>query len=204
MFRALFLDLDDTLFDRAAAFARWATARFGAAEVPWLVAADDHGRRAREDFAADVAARYGVALADFPRELAEHVAPEPGVREVLAALASAGTAIAVVTNGGAAQRDKLERTGVADLVKVMFVSSELGIAKPDPAIFARAHAWANVQPWACLVAGDDPANDIAPAASLGMRTAWVARGRRWLGGTAPTYTLATLAELRGAIAGAAA
>jgi len=69
-------------------------------------------------------------------------------------------AAVIVTNGGAAQRDKLQRAGLADVVEQVVVSGELGIAKPAPGIFERALAWSEAAPGACLFVGDDPIDSL--------------------------------------------
>jgi len=180
VFRGIFFDLDDTLFDRTAALRRWVARHVGAldaAQLAWLIALDDRGRRPRLHFAAGLVERFGLQrtvtelAASFPAELATHVEPEPGVHDVIARLAE-HRRVAIVTNGGAAQRDKLERAGLADVVSAVFVSGELGVAKPAPEIFERALAWSELPADECLFVGDDPRNDIAPAAALGMGTAW--------------------------------
>jgi putative hydrolase of the HAD superfamily len=184
--RALLLDLDDTLFDRGAAFRGWLAGRLGRAPGPGELAAwqeiDQRGRRPRAEFAAG-AARLGLAVDPerFPFELAEHVEPEAGAREAVARLA-ARLRVGVVTNGGAAQRKKLARIGLESVVHAVFVSGELGTAKPGSAIFARALAWTEVAPYEVLFVGDDPIVDLAPAAAHGMATAWRVRGAwpRWL------------------------
>lgn len=202
--RALLLDLDDTLFDRGAAFHAWLAHRLGRAPGPEELAAwtelDQRGRRPREELAAG-AARLGVAVdpARFPFELAEHVEPEAGARAALGRLA-ARLRVGVVTNGGPAQRDKLARLGLADVVHAVFLSSELGVAKPASAIFERALAWTEVAPYDVLFAGDDPIVDLAPAAAHGMVTAWRVRGEwpRWLAPAAHRlHSVAELEELCG-------
>lgn len=197
--RALLLDLDDTLFDRGAAFDAWLAGRLGRAPAADEAAAwadlDQRGRRPREAFAAGAAAR-GLAVdpAKFPFELAEHVVPEAGAREALARLA-ARLRIGVVTNGGAAQRDKLARIGLSDVVHAVFVSAELGAAKPASAIFDRALRWTETPPHEVLFTGDDPIVDLAPAAAHGMATAWRVRGTwpRWLAPAA--HEIRSVAEL---------
>jgi putative hydrolase of the HAD superfamily len=205
--RVLLLDLDDTLFDRGAALRRWAAHALDLrrpAELAWLERIDDRGRRPRPAFAEDVLARHpdraAAASADafaarFPAELAAHVEPERGLRAMLVALA-ARVRIAVVTNGGSrAQREKLRRAELDDVVHAVFVSGELGEAKPDAAIFRRALAWGGAAPADCLFVGDDPVNDIAPAATLGMATAWRAR-EAWPATLAPpTHVLGAITEL---------
>ncbi|MGN6106153.1 MAG: HAD family hydrolase [Kofleriaceae bacterium] len=206
MVRALLLDLDDTLFDRTAAFEGWLAARLGRAargdELRDWLAIDQRGRRCRRAFAADAAARGVTVDAErFPFELADHVAPEPGAREALERLA-ARLRIAVVTNGGGAQRAKLARLGLAELVHEVFVSGELGVAKPDVAMFERALAWTAHPAGEVLFAGDDPVNDLAPAAAIGMATAWRPR-EAWPAGIAPpAFEIERVAELEAICAGA--
>lgn len=202
MVRAIFFDLDDTLFDRTAALRRWVVAQIGTldhAALAWVIELDDRGRQSRLHFAAGVIERFELhrtvteLATAFPRELATHVEPEPGVRATLAQLA-ANHSVAIVTNGGAAQRAKLARAGLADVVETVFVSSELGLAKPAPGIFEHALAWSSVAAGECLFVGDDPINDIAPAAALGMATAWLPRGR-WIGDLVPSFTIASIPQL---------
>jgi putative hydrolase of the HAD superfamily len=49
-----------------------------------------------------------------------------------------GARLAVVSNWDVSLHDVLERTGLRGLVDVVVISSELGVAKPDPAIFRAA------------------------------------------------------------------
>jgi HAD superfamily hydrolase (TIGR01549 family) len=206
VFRGIFFDLDDTLFDRTAALRRWVARHVGAldaAELAWVIELDDRGRQPRLVFAAGIVERYGLQrtvtelASAFPGELAAQVEPEPGVGDVLARLASR-CRVAIVTNGGASQRDKLARAGLAGLVSTVFVSGELGIAKPAPEIFERALAWSELPPGECLFVGDDPKHDTA---ALGMATAWrtrdvPARVEAWPPGLAsPRFTIRTIAEL---------
>lgn len=207
MFRAVFLDLDDTLFDRTAALRRWAAAMVPALDLgdpdddAWLLAIDGRGHRARLAFATELAARCAldtrpeVLAAAFSLQLAAHVEREAGVRELIARLAIQ-TRVAIVSNGsGAAQRMKLRRLGLDQLVHAVFISGELGVEKPAPALFEHALRWAGQPASSCLYVGDDPVLDMQPAAALGMITAWRAR-EAWPRELAPpAHTLGSLAEL---------
>ncbi|HET9993607.1 MAG TPA: HAD family hydrolase [Kofleriaceae bacterium] len=204
MVRAIFFDLDDTLFDRTAALRLWTVAQVGAVDAAAfdaVVELDQRGRRSRLLFAAGMVEQFGVQrtvteLANaFPSELAAHVAPEPGVRATVQRLAALYH-VAIVTNGGAAQREKLARAGLADLAGAVFVSGELGIAKPASGIFEHAVAWSGAAASECVFVGDDPINDLAPAAALGMTTAWLPRAP-WPAAVAmsPTYTIASIGAL---------
>ncbi len=204
MYRAVFLDLDDTLFDRTAAVRRWAAATLPPlddAGERWLLEHDARGRRPRLDFAADLVARFGLTTrpeliaSAFPLQLASHVEREAGVREQIARLAIL-TRVAVVSNGsGAAQRMKLRRLGLDQLVHAVFISGELGVAKPAPELFQHALRWSGQAAADCLFVGDDPVNDIAPASALGLVTAWRER-EPWPSEQAPpTHRLPSIEAL---------
>ncbi len=205
MFRGLLLDLDDTLFDRGAAFDAWsdgvAMLQLGRllepAEREALRAFDRRGHRARARFAED-ARLLGIQVdaAQFPFQLAEHVVPEAGVVDTIAELARTRR-VAIVTNGGAAQRLKLQRIGLDKVVRTVIVSEELGIAKPDARIFQHALKWSEVAAPEVLFVGDEPVIDLAPAASLGMATAWRARGEWPLELAPPSFQIASIDQLRG-------
>jgi putative hydrolase of the HAD superfamily len=204
VFRAVLLDLDDTLYDRATAFRSWIDElsqmqlKRPLDEREWaaIKKLDERGHRPRHRFAADVRDRIGLFI-DPDRasaQLAEHVQPEAGVREAVAALAAA-CRVAIVTNGGPPQRVKLQRIGLAEVVHEAFVSAELGFAKPDVAMFEHVLAWTHERPADVLFVGDHPMADIAPAAAIGMATAWRARDPWPDKLPPPTYTLATIPQL---------
>ncbi len=205
VFRGLLLDLDDTLFDRGVAFEAWcegiAQVQLGRSLEPGeresLHGFDRRGHRSRHEFADD-ARQLGLTVdaARFPFEIAEHVVPEAGVLEVITELARSRR-VAIVTNGGAAQRIKLQRIGLEGIVRMVMVSEEVGFAKPDARIFQRALAWSELRADELLFVGDEPVIDLAPAASLGMATAWRMRGPAWPEELAPpSYRLSSLAQLR--------
>lgn len=197
--RALLLDLDDTLFDRGAAFARWLAGALGRAPCPGELAAwqaiDGRGRAPRERL-AEAARAHGFALeaARFPFELAAHVEPEAGAVAAIAAIA-VQMPVAVVTDGGAAQRVKLERAGLAGHVHAVFVSSEVGVAKPGRALFERALVWTGMRAGDVAFVGDEPALDLAPAAALGMITVWRPRGAWPAGQPAADHHIGEVREL---------
>jgi putative hydrolase of the HAD superfamily len=63
----------------------------------------------------------------------------------------------------------LSHTGLSGLVDGAVASAELGIAKPDPAIFARALELAGgAEPGASWHVGDSPEADVAGARAAGI------------------------------------
>lgn len=192
MARVILVDLDDTLFDRGAAFVGWAEqfvaarpARFSAArradDVETLAAIDARGRTSRREVAREIVSRFGLdedpgrIAARLSSELVAYVTREPGVTETVAALARRAP-LAVVTNGrGPIQRAKLVRLGLDAAFGAVIVSGEVGCAKPGRGIFERALAWAGCDAADALMIGDDLARDVEPARAMGMATLWIDR-----------------------------
>jgi YjjG family noncanonical pyrimidine nucleotidase len=99
----------------------------------------------------------------------------PGAREVLEALAaSAGVARALVTNGlSEVQRARIARLGLDAYFDAIVVSSEIGAAKPAPAIFDAAFAALGHPPrGSAVMVGDSPSSDLRGGRAYGIATCW--------------------------------
>jgi HAD superfamily hydrolase (TIGR01509 family) len=88
---------------------------------------------------------------------------------VLATLRARGVATAILSNIGVDPRPVLARTGLAGLYDAEVFSFEVGVVKPDPAIFAIAAERLGLPAHELLMVGDTVDDDGA-AAHLGMRT----------------------------------
>jgi HAD superfamily hydrolase (TIGR01549 family) len=86
--------------------------------------------------------------------------------------------LGLIANQGAECRAWLDALGWLGRFDVVAFSEDLGIFKPDPALYRPALARAGVAPEHALMVGDRLDNDIAPAAALGMATAWIRWPRR--------------------------
>jgi HAD superfamily hydrolase (TIGR01509 family) len=86
--------------------------------------------------------------------------------------------LGLIANQGAECRARLAALGWLDRFEVVAFAEEVNIFKPDPALFRHALARAGVAPEHALMVGDRLDNDIAPAAALGMATAWLRWPRR--------------------------
>jgi putative hydrolase of the HAD superfamily len=85
-------------------------------------------------------------------------------------------AMALVTNGAAClQREKLAASGLSGYCDVVVISSEVGIAKPDAAIFGHALAQLGSDPRSAIMVGDSLARDVDGAVAAGLRGVWVNR-----------------------------
>ena len=117
-----------------------------------------------------------VELADaFAYGLGAYGALYPGVPALLDALvADPRLALAVVTNGlSEVVRARVARLELARYFRVITVSSELGISKPDPAIFDHTLAGLGApSKRAALVVGDSLSSDMRGGRNAGIATCW--------------------------------
>lgn len=201
------IDLDNTLVDRDRAFHRWAQ-EFVATHaiedhdaVPFLIAADGGGHADKGEMFAAVRARFELAapveqlIAAFYDRFIAFIEPAPGAHEGLQRLRDAGWRLAIVTNGGPTQEDKIERTGLRELVDAVVVSSLVDVRKPDPRILEHAAERAGSSLEGAWVVGDTPTHDISAAARADLDSIWLSRGREWPEpGYEPTVTVEDFPE----------
>ena len=193
--QGIIFDLDNTLIDRSRAWTSWLLtllegwpqARFEPSMIQAASAQDALGYAPREQVCQWLARalgrpRDGAWIWERMRqELSDHVQPEAQVQAMLKQLSQRYT-LAILSNGSSDnQRAKLRAAQLDGLVRpeLIFISQELGQAKPEPAAFlavAQAMALAPEQLW---MVGDHPEHDIQGAMQVGMRTAWIAMGRAW-------------------------
>ncbi|MDQ2933767.1 MAG: HAD family hydrolase [Chloroflexota bacterium] len=127
----------------------------------------------------------------------------PDALRALDGLRAAGYRLAVVANQPAARSAELRALGVT--AEVIAMSGEMGVAKPDPAFFARALELMG-GPMLTDVAyvGDRVDNDVLPAMAAGLRSIWLRRGpwgiiQRLPEGERPALVVDSLDELVGRI-----
>jgi len=95
--------------------------------------------------------------------------------------------IGMVTNGNlAAQTAKLRATGLLPRIEHVIASGEVGVTKPDAAIFVRACEVFGVSPASAAYIGDRLATDALGASAAGLLGVWIDRA-----GTATDEQLAT-------------
>jgi putative hydrolase of the HAD superfamily len=76
--------------------------------------------------------------------------------------------LAVISNFDGRLRMILEQLGISRFFSHVFISSELGVDKPDPEIFRRALKVINLPPNEVLHIGDDPERDWKAASAAGL------------------------------------
>jgi len=103
--------------------------------------------------------------------------PVGGAPEFVRALAGR-TRIGVVTNNTLAeQRKRLVFLGLDRVVDPLITSEEVGVQKPDPALFRAALERGGVAPEQAVMVGDSWAMDVVGARASGIRPVWFNRFR---------------------------
>ncbi|MCB8966244.1 MAG: noncanonical pyrimidine nucleotidase, YjjG family [Ardenticatenaceae bacterium] len=113
--------------------------------------------------------------------------------------------IAIITNGIAAvQRSRMAHSPLHAFVEAFVISEEVGVAKPDPAIFDVAFAQMG-QPTKAevLIIGDSLSSDMQGGLNYGIDTCWY-NPQRQPGRLPVTYEIHQLADLPHILNGSAA
>lgn len=205
--RALFLDIDDTLYSTSEFAAAARRAALDAMIRHGLAVSLEHATAELAEVIAEFGSNFPHHYDRLLRRLPPEVVP-PGntailvaaavgayhdtkyrslfpfrdVPEVLAQLsARTDLKIGVITEGlEIKQAEKLVRLGLTKWVArdAIFISDQIGISKPNRKLYLRACHETGVRPEEAMYVGDHPENDIAPAKAIGM----VAVRHRWQGG----------------------
>ena len=201
--KAVLFDLDDTLFDHqhASACALGELRDRYAAGIAFEAFAAEHARvlekyhlrflngeftldAARAARMAEMFAAFGVAVSEAKalevalryREL--HQANRrlvAGARELLEAL-HGRTKLAIVTNNSVSEQwDKLRYLGIADRFDAVLISEEIGMSKPDRAIFHAALSRLDCAQGDAVMVGDNWEADVMGARAAGIAAIWFNR-----------------------------
>lgn len=132
----------------------------------------------------------------YPKELES---PYPQTERLLTGL-EGRYRLGVIANQPEGTIERLERYGLAHYFNVCVSSGDVGISKPDAAIFHLALEQAGCAPSEAVMIGDRLDNDIRPAKALGFRTVRILQGPGRLqqsrdGAETPDATVADLDEL---------
>jgi HAD superfamily hydrolase (TIGR01509 family) len=132
-------------------------------------------------------------------------AVDPGALKALSALREEGYTLAVVSNTmrtpGATLRKLLDQLGLLRCFAHTVFSDEVGVRKPDPAIFLGALRAIGGTPATAIHVGDDGLLDVGGARATGMRVIQVTNtSLKALGGRRPDAVIPSLAALPDAVA----
>jgi HAD superfamily hydrolase (TIGR01549 family) len=185
----VFFDLGNTLISEEAAVEARIRQLVGCLERHGRRCSIEDTRRALQEASAEFAPRQITAAiakltddpglrrtaevdARYPKELE---APYDGAGQVLHALSS-HYRIGVIANQSAGTEERLIKWGLMPFVSLCLASAELGLEKPDPAIFRLALSRAECTPGEAVMIGDRLDNDIRPARLQGWKTIRILQG----------------------------
>jgi HAD superfamily hydrolase (TIGR01549 family) len=227
LLRAIFFDLDDTLFDRKKA--QGELLRLVRGDFSELLAGieEEVAYRAFMDADAETAWQFnsGVPIFDarinrmraflnrmgldgrFAEEVnASYLRHYRAVHPSVSGAASAVRQLAgryqlgIISNGSPeVQYAKLDGIGIRDLFECVVLSEACGAQKPDRAIFMSALEQVRRQPGECIHIGDSYNNDVLGAKGAGLRSCWFNREGLSVpaGCPPPDFEVRSLSELPG-------
>jgi putative hydrolase of the HAD superfamily len=191
MIRAVFFDLDGTLYDRDSVMRNLVKEQFGVFReslggvsesrfVQRILELDAHGQGDKPLLYESVVAEWGLGceLADrlvryFRDRYDRHCSLSDDVSATLQTLRTCGKKLGVITNGGFEwQQQTLRSLGLASFFDTVLISDAEGLRKPDSRIFARALERCEVNPGEALFVGDHPEIDVAGATAAGLIAVW--------------------------------
>lgn len=100
----------------------------------------------------------------------------PDTADTLNYLKEHGYRLGIIANQVPGTKERLDAWGIGQYFDVIAASTELGVAKPDPAIFEKAFEMAGCRAENAVMIGDRLDNDILPAKAVGMKTVWIRKG----------------------------
>lgn len=191
MLKAVFFDLDGTLYDRdglvdvllASQYDAFASELCGITREQFLRdarAMDDHGYGIKETGYCNLVRLWGGQdslaqrlIGHFWEHYDEHCRLTHDVRTTLDELRKRGLKLGVITNGaGLRQRRKISALGLDDTFDTILVSAEEGVRKPDAEIFRRGLERCAVAASESVFVGDHPVADVQGAHRAGLFAVW--------------------------------
>lgn len=126
------------------------------------------GRVTRAEWTEQIGAAVGSPTAAV-EWLAQPASVDDDVLTIVDGLRVGGYPVSILTNGTDTVPAELEEAGIRDRFDHLFNTAEIGVAKPDPAIFHHVGQALGVTPGSVFFT-DDSAGHVAAAADVG----WVA------------------------------
>lgn len=189
MTKAVLFDFDETLQDRTLAFEVYMDTFFDK-YLPNIDPAEKEKRKedmritgkggyvVRVDWYQELIEMWGWNDAPPAEELAHHYDYTFGDCNVifensiplLKELKNRGYITGVITNGPAhLQNHKMDTSGLRPYCDIVVVSGDVGVHKPDPALFTYTADKLGLAPEECVYVGDHPVNDIQGALGANMK-----------------------------------
>lgn len=225
-FDMVFFDIDDTLYDQAQPFAYAVHKVYGnvpgATDAELFRASRVHSTQVFAAFSrgelptdriytrrmVDTLADFGITISDalalkiqrvYERDTGDSLSLSRPMQQCLERCCAA-CRVGIITNGAKKrQMGKLQLLHAWKWIEpgAVFISDEIGMAKPDPAIFRYACDRTGTRPERCLYIGDSYDNDVVGAVGADMPVIWFNRRKktRPADGAQPTWEVASDTEL---------
>lgn len=135
---------------------------------------------------------------DYQAFLGEEAYLLPGAMDFCRSLKRAGRTLAIATNGlPVAQRGRYERLGMKEVIPHLFISMEMGAAKPRKEYFDLVlEALCVTDRSRVIMIGDSLKTDVQGANNAGLDSIWYnPRGSALSGPAQPTYTAKDYGEI---------
>lgn len=215
MIKAVFFDIDDTLYDSTELAAR---ARMNAVNAMIDAGLPEKDPRKVMAILLDVikecgsnySKHYAVLLRRLgmkwnPEIIAAGVSayhdtkpsylkPFPDVVPTLLKLRKAGYKLGVISDGLAVKQwEKLIRMGLQHFFDTVVISETIHHTKPDPKLFKIALEGISCSPKESMMVGDSINRDIGGAKAAGMTTVWLKSSKK--GRVKPNHTITNLRQL---------
>ena len=195
----VFFDLGSTLIDETAADARRIKEMISGTDVTEEAYREKRLEMIRKGRNGDLSAMEYFGLTKTPWHNEDEI-PYPDAVPTLTELKRRGYKLGVIANQNYGTERRLKNWNLHQFFDIIAASAELGVAKPDPAIFEWALKQAGCCPQNAVMVGDRMDNDMAPANRLGIHSVRLKRG---LGAyhepqsddEIPEHTISKLSEL---------
>ncbi len=171
----LFFDVGSTLIDETKAYEHRINDVIAGTDITYEQFNEKRKFYASQNLRGDIEAMRYFGLNNTPWH-SEDEYPYPEAGKVLGYLFGKGYKLGVIANQPPGTEERLEKWGLLKYISVVAASAELGVAKPDKAIFVKAMEMACCDPASSAMIGDRLDNDIYPAMELGMKTVWIRQG----------------------------
>ncbi|NQG97541.1 HAD family hydrolase [Streptococcus suis] len=181
MIEWIFFDLGSTLLDEEAAYGYYIDKCVKKLESLDIEVSSDSYKKKMAEFAHQsldpIRATWHYFAPTEPRPLwtNDGIKLYSEVREVLEIL-SKHYRLGIVANQSSSIRELLQEWRIESYFQLIILSEEVGLSKPNTAIFTLALQKANISADRVVYVGDRYDNDILPAKSLGMWTVRILTG----------------------------
>lgn len=120
-----------------------------------------------------------------------------GATQLVKSLYDQGVKLGIITNGfKQLQKVRLQKTGLIDYFDSVITSEEVGVAKPNPAIFQAAMEHLAVTDKSkVLMVGDTLESDILGGNRFGIDTCWLNPQSKCCNDITPSFQVTSLTEL---------